>query len=54
METTPTRCRHCGEPFRILDKRVVAWRSSDGQFYCNEFCAEALDEGYIPRRKLAS
>lgn len=39
-----TKCAHCGEPFRIKDNHVECWRTSDGEFFCNEFCADDAEQ----------
>ena len=54
MNGAPARCQHCGQPFQVADKHVAAWRSSDGRYYCNEFCAEGAEETYVPERRKAS
>jgi hypothetical protein len=47
---TPTRCARCGEPLRITEFGLQCWRSSDGEFYCNEFCADDADEAAFRSR----
>jgi hypothetical protein len=49
----PSKCTHCGEPFRIKDDRVNCWRSSSGNFFCNEFCADDAEEAAFQRRSRA-
>jgi hypothetical protein len=39
-----TRCRHCGNPFPVVEGRVQQWRVGGDQFACNEFCAEGVEE----------
>ena len=41
---TPTKCAHCSQPLRIVDTHVECWRSSNGKFFCSEFCAEDAEE----------
>jgi hypothetical protein len=40
----PTKCVRCGQPFRIVDHHMECWRSSNGEFFCSEFCAEDAEE----------
>ena len=37
---TPTKCAHCSQPLRIVDTHIECWRSSNGKFFCSEFCAK--------------
>jgi len=37
------RCAFCNEPFRITEHGVEAYQVQDN-FFCNEFCAEAISE----------
>jgi hypothetical protein len=39
-----TRCAHCGNPFPVVEGRAQQWRVGGGQFACNEFCAEGVEE----------
>jgi hypothetical protein len=39
----PTRCAFCGEPFRIWEGHLEAWRVGD-EYTCDVFCASALQE----------
>ena len=48
----PAKCAHCGQPFRIGDHQVECWRSSDGSFFCNEFCADDAEEANSLYNKL--
>jgi uncharacterized paraquat-inducible protein A len=43
-EGTSTKCAHCGQPFRIKDHHAECWRSSNGNLFCNEFCADDAEE----------
>ena len=48
----PTHCAHCKQPFRSVNGRVKAWRSSTGKYFCNEFCAEDDEEATRFHRSL--
>jgi len=37
-------CAHCGNPLQTLTE----WRADDGQFYCNEFCADGGNTRHEP------
>jgi hypothetical protein len=50
----PTKCARCGQPFRILDLHVECWRSSNGEFFCSEFCAEDAEEAAFQARRKQS
>jgi hypothetical protein len=50
---TPTKCAHCGQLFRIKDNHVESWRSLDGKFFCNEFCADDAEEAAFQFRSRA-
>ena len=40
----PITCAHCKKPFPVENGHVVAWRTSTGRYFCNEFCAEDEEE----------
>jgi hypothetical protein len=48
----PIHCAHCKQPFRSVNSRVEAWRSSTGKYFCNEFCAEDDEEATRFHRSL--
>jgi hypothetical protein len=50
----PTMCARCDRPFLIVNSHVEAWRSSDGRYFCNEFCAEEADQAAFQERRTAS
>jgi hypothetical protein len=47
----PTCCCFCGRGFQTVDGHMQAWRTSTGQYYCSEFCAEDAAESAFRRRK---
>jgi hypothetical protein len=47
----PTCCCCCGRGFKTVEGHVQAWRTSTGQYYCSEFCAEDAAESAFRRRK---
>jgi hypothetical protein len=47
----PTGCCFCGRRFPIMDGHAQAFRTSSGQYYCSEFCAEDAAEAAFRRRK---
>jgi hypothetical protein len=51
--STPTKCAHCSQPLRIVDAHVECWRSSNGKFFCSEFCAEDAEEAEFQGRRKA-
>jgi hypothetical protein len=50
---TPTKCAHCGQPLRIVGTHIDCWRSSSGEFFCSEFCAEDAEEAAFQARRKA-
>jgi hypothetical protein len=47
----PTCCCFCGRGFQTIDGHMQAWRTSTGQYYCSEFCADDAAESAFRRRK---
>jgi hypothetical protein len=43
-------CCFCAGVLPIVDGRVEAFRTSAGQFYCSEFCADDAAESAFRRR----
>jgi hypothetical protein len=39
-----TCCAFCGKPLPTVNGQVQPWRASNGQFFCNEFCADDAEE----------
>jgi hypothetical protein len=37
-------CTFCGKRLPILNGELQPWRSLNGQFFCNEFCADDYEE----------
>jgi len=46
-------CMFCGEPSRPRDGYVEVWRTSAGQHFCSEFCADDAEEAQFRRRRAA-
>jgi hypothetical protein len=46
---SPVHCMFCGEPFRPRDGCVEFWRTSTGDHYCSEFCADDAEEALFKR-----
>ena len=49
MNSNPIRCMFCGEPFRHRDGHVEFWRTSTGDHFCSEFCAEDAAEALFKK-----
>ena len=41
----------CGAPFRPRDGYIEFWRTSAGQHFCSEFCADDADEAQFRKRR---
>jgi ribosomal protein L24E len=54
MSGSPRCCMFCGEPFRPRDGYVEVWRTSAGQHFCSEFCADDAEEAQFRRRRAAA
>jgi len=39
-----TRCEFCGKQLPTVNGELQPWRAPNGQFYCNEFCADDAEE----------
>ena len=39
-----TRCAFCGKSLPVVNGQVHPWRAANGQFFCNEFCADDAEE----------
>jgi hypothetical protein len=37
-------CAFCGKRLPTVNGELQPWRASDGQFFCNEFCADDAEE----------
>jgi hypothetical protein len=38
------RCAFCGKRLPVVNGEPQPWRASNGQFFCNEFCADDAEE----------
>jgi hypothetical protein len=47
-------CVFCRKGLPTLNGELQAWRSPDGQLFCDEFCADDYDEARFRRRSSAS
>jgi hypothetical protein len=39
-----TRCAFCGKSLPVENGQLHPWRAPNGQFFCNEFCADDAEE----------
>jgi len=53
INSCPLYCVFCGEPFRSRDGSVEFWRTSAGDHFCSEFCAEDGEEAHFRNRRAA-
>jgi hypothetical protein len=37
-------CAFCVKPLPIVNGELQPWRAANGQFFCNEFCADDAEE----------
>ncbi len=44
-----TCCAFCGRSLPVVNGQVRPWRAADGQFFCNEFCADDAEERRFQR-----
>lgn len=42
-------CVFCSKRLPILNGELQPWRSPNGQFFCNEFCADDYEEARFRR-----
>lgn len=47
-------CAFCGKSLPIVNGQVQPWRAPDGQFFCNEFCADDAEEMRFQRNGRAN
>ena len=52
MNDSPNRCMFCSEPFRPRDGYVEFWRTSTGEHFCSEFCADDAEEAHFRKRRV--
>jgi len=38
------RCAFCGKRLPVVNGELQPWRAPNGQFFCNEFCADDDEE----------
>ena len=44
------RCAFCRKLLPVNDGQVLAWRSTNGLFFCTEFCADDAEEALFQSR----
>jgi hypothetical protein len=54
MSGSPTCCTFCDQPFRPRDGHIEAWRTTNGQYFCSEFCADDAEEAQFQKKRRAS
>jgi hypothetical protein len=45
-----TRCAFCRKALPVVNGQPQPWRASNGQFFCNEFCADDAEEASFQKR----
>ena len=50
---SPIHCMFCSELFRPRDGYVEFWRTSNGDHFCSEFCADDAEEADFRKRRAA-
>jgi hypothetical protein len=43
-------CAFCRKPLPTLNGELQPWRAPNGQFFCDEFCADDAEEMHFRRR----
>jgi hypothetical protein len=43
-EVVRSRCAFCGQSFPVVAGQQQFWRSPNGPFFCDEFCADDAEE----------
>jgi len=51
---TAACCASCGKALPIVNGELQPWRASNGEFFCNEFCADDADERRFQRHGKAN
>jgi hypothetical protein len=46
-------CAFCGKPLPTESGQLQPWRNPNGQFFCNEFCADDAEEAAFQIRSRA-
>ena len=54
MTESSTRCAFCNKPFCPRDGYVEFWRTSEGNHFCSEFCADDAKEAQFQKRRVAT
>jgi hypothetical protein len=44
-------CSFCNTRLRVQQGQVQGWRSTNGRWFCTEFCADDADELAFQRRR---
>ena len=47
----PAGCAFCGEPFRRGQENAEIWRSTTGECFCSEFCADDAEEASFQNKR---
>jgi hypothetical protein len=42
--TDSASCAFCGKRLPVVNGELQPWRAPNGQFFCNEFCADDAEE----------
>jgi hypothetical protein len=53
IQSPPSSCAYCGQPFKQKESDLYAWRSSSGKLYCSEFCADDEEEATFQNMRRA-
>jgi hypothetical protein len=53
IQTPPSSCAYCRQPFKQKETHLYAWRSSSGKLYCSEFCADDEEEAIFQNMRRA-
>jgi hypothetical protein len=51
LRNIPGGCAFCGEPFRRGQENAEIWRSTTGQYFCSEFCADDAEEASFQNKR---
>jgi len=46
-------CAFCGKRLPTMNGQLQPWRAQNGQFFCNEFCADDAEEVRFRRHGVA-
>jgi hypothetical protein len=46
-------CAFCVKPLPIVNGELQPWRAANGQFFCNEFCADDAEEARFQSHRRA-